>query len=170
MKTIIVITPANIEVEYRLAGVGSRLAAFVIDFFVQMLAIALVGGIILLGFDRWLLDNQIPTGTALGATLIAYFIIHFGYFILCELVMNGQTLGKKIFGLRAIRENGQPMQLSHIVVRGLFRSSVDILYIGLFAIMFSKQHKRIGDMAAGTVVISEHYVKAGEDLNILHKY
>ncbi|MCL2498878.1 MAG: RDD family protein [Defluviitaleaceae bacterium] len=160
MKTITVITPANIEVEYRLAGVGSRLAAFIIDYLIQMLVLLLAGCIILLGFDRWFLGNVYPSGTALGAVLIVFFAVHFGYFILFESVMHGRSPGKKLFGLRAIRENGEPLQLSNIVIRCLFRSSVDMLYVGLFTIMFSERHKRLGDMAAGTVVISEHYTRS----------
>jgi uncharacterized RDD family membrane protein YckC len=157
MKKITIITPANIELEYRLAGVGSRLAAFIIDYVIQLLAVALVGGIILLGFDYWLMGNPYPGGAAVGAVLLAYFLIHFGYFILFEMYMNGQSPGKKIFGLRAIRENGLPITFFNVVVRALFRASVDMLYIGLFSIMFSKQHKRLGDMAAGTVVVCENY-------------
>ncbi|MCL2203341.1 MAG: RDD family protein [Defluviitaleaceae bacterium] len=159
MKTIAIVTPANIEVEYRLAGVGSRLAAFIIDYTLQLVAIALLAGVILLGFDRWVFNNTSPSGVALGAVMVGAFVINFGYFILCELNMNGQSVGKKIFGLRAIRENGQPLQLSHVLVRALFRTSVDILYVGLFVILFSKRHKRLGDMAAGTVVVGEYYSK-----------
>ncbi|MCL2603909.1 MAG: RDD family protein [Defluviitaleaceae bacterium] len=171
MKTITVITPANIEIEYRLAGVGSRLAAFVIDYTLQMLAVILTGCVILLGFDRWLFGNPYPSGKALGAVLIAFFVMHFGYFILFEMVMNGQSPGKKIFGLRAIRENGEPVRINDIIIRALFRSSVDMLYAGLFTIMFSKRHKRLGDMAAGTVVVSEHYAKADEYFHtqIIHR-
>jgi uncharacterized RDD family membrane protein YckC len=159
MKKITVVTPANIELEYRLGGVGSRLAAFIIDFAIQVSLIGLAAGVILLGFDRWVFGNTTPTGMAMGAVLITFFIIHSGYFILCEWVMNGQSIGKKIFGLRVIRENGLPLSIGNILVRGLFRASVDMMYVGLFVILFSKQHKRLGDMAAGTVVVSEHYVK-----------
>jgi uncharacterized RDD family membrane protein YckC len=162
MKKITIITPDNIELEYRLAGAGSRLAAFIIDFILQMLMIILAGCIILLVFDRWLFGNDVPNGTALAASLVAFFIVHFGYFVLFEWVMNGQSPGKKILALRAIRENGQPLSIACIIVRSLFRSSVDMLYAGLFVIMFSKRHKRLGDMAAGTIVVSEHYAKADE--------
>ena len=158
MKTITIITPANIEVEYRLAGAGSRLAAFAIDLLLQAAAIALVIAIILLGFDRVIFYNiNEPSGTALAIVLVSLFLIHFGYFILCELLMNGQTVGKRIFGLRAIRDNGQPVEFIQILIRGVFRTSVDMLYVGIFVVMFSSKHKRIGDMAAGTVVVSEHY-------------
>jgi len=162
MKTITVITPANIEVEYRLAGVGARLAAFIIDFTIQLLLIGSLVFIIFFGVDRLSLDNPVPSGAALGAVLVVVFVIQFGYFVLLEMVMNGQSIGKRIFGLRAIRENGQPLTFSNILVRALFRVSADMIYVGVFVIMFSKQHKRLGDMAAGTVVVSEHYLGKDE--------
>ena len=157
MKQIIIITPANIELVYRLAGVGSRLGAFIIDMLIQVLFTLFSAFMILYTIDRVIFGNSFTSGTALGAFLISVFLIHFGYFIICELTMNGRTWGKRVFGLRTIRDNGQPIDFVHSLVRGLIRSSVDMLYIGVFSIMFSKQHKRLGDILAGTVVISENY-------------
>jgi len=155
MKTITIITPANIEVEYRLAGVGSRLSAFIIDFTIQTLTILLIT-LLVWGMSSTFWDGEMG-GTALSVIIAAGFVIHFGYFIICELVMNGQTIGKRTLGLRAIRENGQPIGFPQALVRGLVRSSADIIYIGLFVIAFHPQHKRLGDIAAGTVVICEKY-------------
>ena len=157
MKNIVIVTPSNIELTYRLAGVGSRLGAFIIDFLIQLLLILIAALIVLSGLDRAVFGNTNPSGTALGVFIILIFIIHFGYFIICELTMNGRTWGKRVFGLRVIRDNGQPILFTHSLVRGIFRTSVDMLYVGVFVIMFSKQHKRLGDMLAGTVVISENY-------------
>ncbi|MCL2223726.1 MAG: RDD family protein [Defluviitaleaceae bacterium] len=158
MKTITVITPSNIEVEYRLAGAGSRLASFLIDFFVQMVLISAAGLIVLWWFDQVIFDNTgSPSGEALGIFMVFAFAVQFGYFIVCEMALNGQSVGKRIFGLRVIRENGQPLEFWQSVVRGLLRSSLDMLYVGLFVMLFSKKHKRVGDMAAGTIVVSEHY-------------
>ncbi|MDR1663671.1 MAG: RDD family protein [Clostridiales bacterium] len=162
MKTVTVITPANIEVEYRLAGVGSRLAAFIIDFLLQLLACIAVIGIVLFGIDgRSLYTITDASGFTLAFVVIACFVIQFGYFIVCEMLMNGQSVGKKVFSLRVIRDNGQPVGFTQSVVRGLFRTALDMMYIGLFSIFFSKKNKRLGDMAAGTVVVSEHYEKRG---------
>jgi len=155
MKTIIIITPSNIEVEYRLAGAASRLAAFLIDFALQILSILLIGWAMLSIFTQ-------PDGTVLAIFLVIAFVIHFGYFIVCELAMNGQSIGKRVFGLRVIRDNGQPIEFAQSLVRGLIRSSVDMMYVGLFTILFSKKHKRLGDMAAGTIVVSEKYSDANE--------
>lgn len=157
MKTITIITPANIEVEYRLAGAGSRMAAFLIDFAVQVLLIIAAALVIFFGIDRGIFGNSSPSGTALGAFMVFVFVVQFGYFIVLELAMNGQSLGKRIFGLRVIRENGRPVEFTQTLIRGLLRTSLDMMYVGIFVILFSKKHKRLGDMAAGTVVVSEHY-------------
>ena len=82
MDTIIIITPANIEVEYRLANAGSRLAAFMIDLVLQMLAILSVASVVLFGIMglRFSTFDQ-ASGTSLGFVLVASFAIQFGYFI-----------------------------------------------------------------------------------------
>jgi len=154
MKTITIITPANTEVEYRLAGIGSRLAAFVIDFALQMLLMGIIYTVYYIGLDR---DWFRPGGTPLGLVTIMAFVVQLGYAIFCEIGLNGQTIGKRILSLRTICENGQPIGLSQALVRGLFRATIDMLYIGFFVIMFSKRHKRLGDIIAGTVVVSENY-------------
>jgi len=169
MKTHVVLTPANIEIEYRLAGAGSRLAAFTIDFTLQIIACLLLGVIILFGIYNY----QFATlegleGSALALLIISWFSIYFCYFIVCEMAMNGQSIGKKIFGLRVIRDNGQPVRLQDSLIRNLFKSVLDILYIGLFFILFSPKHKRIGDMVAGTVVVAEHYGHIGPSLQSTH--
>ena len=158
MKTHTVLTPANIEIEYRLAGAGSRLAAFAVDFTLQIIVCLVLLVVILFGiYDYRFATLANVEGLALGVLIISWFIVYFCYFIVCEMTMNGQSAGKKIFGLRVIRDNGQPLGLSQSLIRNLFRAVLDILYIGLFFILFSPKHKRIGDIVAGTVVIAEHY-------------
>ncbi|MCL2664446.1 MAG: RDD family protein [Defluviitaleaceae bacterium] len=161
MRTITVLTPANIEIEYYLAGAGSRLAAFAVDLLLQLAACLVVSCAILFGPGGYRTKNLYAvSGWPLAAVIIFCFAVFFCYFIVCETALNGQSAGKKIFGLRVISDNGQPVGLTQSIVRGLFRISVDMLYVGLFVIMFSKKHKRIGDMAAGTVVVTERYDKA----------
>jgi uncharacterized RDD family membrane protein YckC len=158
MKTHIVLTPANIEIEYRLAGAGSRLAAFVIDFALQIFFCLLLSVVILFVLYDYRIETMAAIeGPALAFLIISWFLVYFCYFIVCEMSMNGQSIGKKLFGLRVIRDNGQPIELQQCLIRNLFRAVLDILYVGLFFILFSPKHKRIGDMVAGTVVIAEHY-------------
>jgi len=165
MKTHTVVTPANIEIEYRLAGAGSRLAAFVVDFTIQILLCLALGLIILFGiYDYRFATLADVEGFALGFLIISWFVIYFCYFIFLEMKTNGQSVGKKIFGLRIICDNGMPIALPQVLARNLFRSVIDIVYVGLFFILFSEKHKRIGDMVAGTVVIAEHFENSGPSL------
>jgi len=164
LKTITIVTPSNIEIEYKLAGVGSRLVAYIIDFLLQIILGILVFVLIwyvdtrIIGVNRPTMWGSVPmSGTAEAIALIAFFVIHVGYFIVSELLMNGQTIGKRIFGLRTIRDNGQPIEIKNTLIRGLLRSSLDMMYIGLFFIIFSKKCKRLGDIAAGTIVVNEYY-------------
>jgi len=158
MKTITIITPTNIEVEYKLAGVGSRLAAIIIDTIIQLLLMLLAAGIIFGVTHRLYLSGVDIRGSGvLAVFIVAIFVIFFGYYITLELVMHGQTLGKRLFGMRVIRDNGQPVEFTHVLIRGLIRPTLDLIYVGFFAILFSKKHKRVGDMAAGTIVVVENY-------------
>jgi len=155
MKTVTIITPSNTEVEYQLAGAGSRAGAFVIDFTIQMI---LVFGVLLaLDFVMEARGSIDFDNMAIAVLLVSIFLIHFGYFIVCEMFMNGQSIGKRILGLRVIRDNGQPIEFWHSLLRGLLRASLDMIYIGIFVIMRSAKNKRIGDMVAGTIVVIEHY-------------
>jgi uncharacterized RDD family membrane protein YckC len=156
---ITIVTPENIEIEYRLAGVGSRLGAVFVDFLIQLVAILAVGAFVLfglMGFRFWTLEYMTFNGPGPAILIIAWFAIYLGYFVVCEMTMNGQTLGKKLFKLRVIRDNGEPIELPHSIVRNILRYVIDMTGVGPACIFFSKKHKRIGDMAASTIVVAEN--------------
>lgn len=155
MKKIKITTPENIEVEYSLAGLGSRIAAAAIDSLIQF-AILLLLGIAIVFIVRsapefW----EEYYGWIIGISLIIFALISYGYFIAMELTMNGQTLGKKVLGLRAIRNNGQPIALKHSAIRNLFRVFIDNFGVGVVMLFFTKENKRLGDYAASTIVVAE---------------
>lgn len=155
MKKIKITTPENIEVEYTLAGVGSRAAAAFIDSLVQFAALLILGiSILLIARNApafW--DNYY--GWIIGIAIIVFAVIGYGYYIAMELTTNGQTLGKKVLKLRAIRNNGQSITLKHSAIRNLFKMFIDILGIGPVLMFFNKEYKRVGDLAASTIVVSE---------------
>ncbi len=164
MNEIIVTTPENIEITYCLAGPLSRTAAAVIDFLIISIAVTIVSVIAFYSFignvpfER-LMDRLISfnfSGIISAVYLIIVFAIIFGYFIINEMVFKGQSIGKKILGLRVIRENGRPISLAQSVIRNLIRFFIDNIGIGIALMFFSKRLKRVGDMAAGTIVVSEN--------------
>jgi uncharacterized RDD family membrane protein YckC len=155
MKKIRITTPENIEVEYILAGLGSRTAAAVIDVLIQSVVtiLLIIGALLIMNFapDFW----SAYYGWIIGIALLVYAVISYGYFVALELSMNGQTIGKRFLKLRAIRKNGQPITLSHSAIRNLFRLFVDSYGVGVVLMFFTKEHKRLGDFAASTIVIVE---------------
>lgn len=155
MKKIKITTPENIEVEYVLAQVASRSAAATIDMLVQgILILPLIVGILLIFYfsqDFW----EDYNGWILGVSLIVIIVIIYGYFIIMELSMNGQTIGKKVLKLRTIRKNGQSLTLKHSAIRNLFRLFVDMYGIGIVLMFFTKECNRLGDYLASTIVVAE---------------
>ena len=142
MRYITITTPDNIEIEYRLAGAGSRAAAAATDFLIQILlyaALAVPAVFIFLGGPDSLRDLG-KLGWGAGALLAVLFIILFGYYIVSELLLNGRTPGKKIFGLRAIRENGMPVSFLHSLIRNIFKLTVDIFGVGFFLALLTKNN------------------------------
>ena len=156
------VTPENIEISYELSGIGSRFLAGCIDLCIQLLVIlllSLAGGVMMQGAA---LFQNIVSGSIslwLNAMLgLISFAILFGYHTYFELRWGGRTPGKRLVGLRVVRDGGYPVDLYASVIRNLVRI-VDfmppIYSAGLFSIFFSSEYKRLGDFAAGTIVIKE---------------
>ena len=160
MKSIFVTTPDNIKVEYRLAGAGSRVGAAVIDTAIQSTAFFIIILIaVWFAFDLTMdiFDQTAEWFTNIAAVLLLmYFVIFFGYFLLFEIITKGQTPGKKIFGLRTIRANGQPITFIQSIIRNVVRVTIDNMGLGVIMMLFTKNHTRLGDMLASTIVISEN--------------
>ena len=159
MNYITITTPENIEIEYRLAGLGSRLAAAFIDILIQTSAIIIIYAAVLFGvmlLDFYDLSKLDINGIGPALLIISAFAIYLGYYIFFEFRMNGQTPGKRLFNLRVIRHNGQPVTLGHSITRNILRYFIDITGVGVICILLHEHHKRIGDIAASTIVIAQN--------------
>ncbi|MGA7934220.1 MAG: RDD family protein [Kovacikia sp.] len=155
-------TPESVELEFTLAGIGNRTLALLIDY--HIMGLLLFGFWVLWGtFSLGLLSylsgtNQNYTAVPIWLTAIAVlisFVIFTGYFAFFELAWQGQTPGKRIAKIRVIRDDGKPIGISQVALRSLLRPIDDLLFIGAFFILFGKREKRLGDWAAGTLVIQE---------------
>lgn len=173
MNYITITTPDNIEITYRLAGAGSRIAAAFVDFLIQLAVIVIIiiaAYYAILGGNLKNIESLDSIAWFIGILLLVIFLFYYSYFILTEMLLNGQTIGKKLLGLRVIRENGAPIGLIQSLIRNILKLSVDSAGIGVVTIMFSKKCKRIGDMAASTIVIAEDprkvTLRASDLLNI----
>jgi uncharacterized RDD family membrane protein YckC len=169
MRKIKITTPENIEVEYTLADVASRSAAAFIDFLIQgAILFVLLIAVILIAYVAPAFWKEYY-GWIVGISLFFAAVIFLGYFIGMELSMNGMTLGKKLLKIRTIRNNGQPITLKHSAIRNLFKIFADMTGLGVVFIFFNKNRKRLGDMVASTIVISEEYKMRPITLESLEK-
>jgi len=150
-------TPEQINLEYELAGPGSRFMALFVDLMIQVLcgiAVLIVMGIAGIavhpfrGGRNWML----------AFTMLLMFAVQWGYFAIFEILWKGQTPGKRQAGIRVIHESGRAVSVFEAVARNLLRV-VDALpgpyAVGAIVMFLSPQSKRIGDYVAGTVVIHD---------------
>lgn len=150
-------TPENTEIEFELAGIGCRFIAMLMDYFITFLITVIF--YLVFGILAILFDNIIAN---LGEYIIAIimfgiFLINFsGYFILFEYIWSGQTPGKRLAGIRVIKENGQPPNFFEIFIRNILRV-IDIV-VGPYFILFSNKEKRLGDFIVQTIVVKEKEV------------
>ena len=148
-------TPEQIKINYSIAGIGSRFYAALIDIAVMTL-IALIGIYVI---ARAITDLDERFGNWLVAIAgIAMFAFLWGYYMVFEITTNGQSPGKRALGLRVIKVHGYPISFSDSAIRNLVRI-VDFLPFfygaGLVAMLLNKNWQRLGDLAAGTLVVKE---------------
>jgi uncharacterized RDD family membrane protein YckC len=156
------VTPESVELEFMLAGIGSRSWALSLDYGILGIGLAAFWLIwawfaeeMLVWLDGSGVNYSVLPYWLLAIALLITFFLFTGYFILFETVWQGQTPGKRIMKLRVIRDNGQPVGLSQAALRSLLRPIDDLLLIGALFVVLGKQEKRIGDWAAGTLVVQE---------------
>jgi uncharacterized RDD family membrane protein YckC len=152
---ISVATPEGVTLEATLAGVGSRFAAALLD---QLLRFAVLGAILIVVGALRVAGAGIPGGVVLAVLLVALFLVQFAYDVVFETLASGRTPGKRWMGLRVVRLGGSPVGFVASAIRNLLRI-VDALpafyLVGILAVMFTKNNQRLGDLAAGTVVVRE---------------
>jgi len=159
VKAFALVTPENVEFEYRLAGLARRGIAWGIDQAFVAIAVAA------LAYPLGLL-LPVVRGFGLAAELVAYFAVSTLYPIVLEW-RRGQTLGKRAMRIRVLSERGTPVTLSEAAVRNLVRvlDAIPLAYlVGGLAAWISRDAKRLGDLAAGTIVVEEASLSAPASL------
>jgi uncharacterized RDD family membrane protein YckC len=149
--TFVVHTPENVEFEFELASVGTRALAWSIDVAVMavlVLAAALVASVL----------EAVAAELASAALFVAVFLVQWWYGALLEWRWGGRTLGKRLVGLRVIDERGLRVGFVQAVIRNLVRV-VDFLpglyLVGGVSVLLDGRARRLGDLAAGTLVVRE---------------
>lgn len=142
-------TPDHVVLRYTLAGVGNRGFAAVVDFVIAVL--------ITVGLEIGYEQIGAPGAATVGGLIqLLLFVLGWSYFIVLEWLWNGQTVGKRWYGLRVINEDGSPAGFVAVFVRNLVRMA-DFLPgfygLGLLSIVVTSRSQRLGDLAAGTFVV-----------------
>jgi uncharacterized RDD family membrane protein YckC len=158
-------TPEQISLEFPLAGIGSRFLALALDTVIQ--GVLYTAGIFAMaalapyaekaaGVLRWF--RWISPNWAAALFIFFLFSVYWGYFALFEIFWHGQTPGKRVAGIRVIKDTGRPINAYEAIGRNLLRV-VDALptlyFVGIVTMMISRQHRRVGDYVVGSIVVHD---------------
>ena len=149
-------TPENVDLIGKAAGPVVRICAYLIDFAIRSLVVTV-----------FVVTMLILGQAGIGIFFIVTFLLEWFYPIFFELVNNGQTPGKKIFGITVVHEDQTPINFSSSLTRNLLRAAdfLPSFYVfGLVTMVSNDKFKRLGDLAAGTIVIYQE--KNSKKLNI----
>jgi uncharacterized RDD family membrane protein YckC len=148
-------TPERALLSLPIAGIGSRTLAYLIDFGLLLLAWSMATiafSVFAPLIDVWGQMSSI----AKVAALLGLFFTQWGYWTVAEVFWRGQTPGKKLMGIRVVRHDGSPVGLFESAVRNLVRfiDFLPVFYpVGLVTMLVDRQNRRLGDLAAGTVLV-----------------
>ncbi len=149
---LIVATPERVSFGYQVAGLGTRAIAQVLD-------LLILGGVLLgITFAAIAIGQAGFDTVAFLLAILGGFVIVFGYFWASEAFWSGQTIGKKVFRLRAVGDRGEPMTFMQAGIRNIVRIVDFLPYgygVGLVVLFVNGKGKRLGDLAAGTIVVKD---------------
>lgn len=173
-RTVDVRTPESIAFSYELAGLGSRFLALLVDQAIQIVTLAAIFGGIVFAASRIpgrhaaaAAMDKFGESAAIAIVVTIVFVVMFGYFIVFEALWNGQTPGKRLLGLRVVQDGGYPLDFGASLIRNLIRVGEQLVgYYILAAIsaLISPENKRLGDLAAGTIVVRDARLAAPRGL------
>lgn len=150
---LVVATPERVSFDYQVAGLGTRAIA-------QILDLLIVSGI-LIGVYFFAFAAGAVTGSDTAiylVVIIGSFLVLFGYFWISEALWSGQTVGKKVFRLRAVGDRGEPLTFLQAGIRNVVRIVDFLPYgygVGMVVLFAHGKGKRLGDLAAGTIVVKD---------------
>lgn len=151
-------TPELVAIEMPLAGIGSRFIAVLIDTLIWG------AGLIVLSLVVWAFQpalqafNGLSYQWAVAISTLSLFALNWGYFTLFEAFWHGRTPGKRIARIRVIQRSGRAIGIFESMARNFIRyvDQIPFFYaVGVIAVFATRQHQRLGDLAAGTIVVRD---------------
>ncbi len=151
MTNLKISTTQNVNLDYKIVSIGERILALLIDLFIFFLYFFIID-IITSFLDEIFSDDW----TVFGLQSLLFLPVMF-YSLYMHILFNGRTVGKMILKIRVVKVDGSPVHWSNFMIRWMLRL-VDLwIFLGsisILTILFSDKGQRLGDAAAGTVVIS----------------
>ena len=150
---LVVATPERVSFDYQVAGLGTRAIAQVLDLLI-LFGILIALGIAAVAMSAFLQDSTLAN----LLWILGSFVVVFGYFWISEAMWSGQTIGKKVFRLRAVGDRGEPLTFTQAGIRNVVRIVDFLPYgygVGLVTLFINGKGKRLGDLAAGTIVVKD---------------
>lgn len=166
-----VLTPEYVEFNFVLAGLLSRFLALLFDTLVSLLLTGALMLLVVLGATALSAAGAAVGGARLGeqlfgvgfaAQFVVWFLVDWGYMVLLESAWSGQTVGKRVMGLRVIQDTGVRVGVYQSLLRNLVRplDKLPVFYlVGGAAALLSPSQQRLGDLLAGTIVVRERRLK-----------
>src|SRR5438067_5971336 len=149
---LVVATPERVSFDYQVAGLGTRGIA-------QILDLLILAAVLMAVYFFAIFEGAAGQDTlAYLIAIIGSFVVIFGYHWACEAFWSGQTIGKKVFRLRAVGDRGEPMTFFQAGIRNVVRLVDFLPYgygVGMVALFINGKGKRLGDLAAGTIVVKD---------------
>ena len=156
MSELSINTTQNVKINFVAASAGERIGAYLIDGAIKLSYIFVISMV----FFYWLNFDKMMSGLDSWSRIAIFIIIYFPaiiYSITLESIFEGQSLGKKLLKIKVVKIDGYQAGFGDYLIRWLFRIvelSIGNGIIALIAMIVNKQNQRLGDMAAGTAVIS----------------
>jgi uncharacterized RDD family membrane protein YckC len=151
-------TPELVSIELPLAGIGSRFIALLVDYLIWGAGLVVVVILAILLLPALRTFNKISAQWAEAIVIFIVFLFNWGYFTLFEAFWNGRTPGKRVAKIRVIQRSGRSIGLVESMARNLVRyvDQLPFFYaVGVITMFVTRQHQRLGDLAAGTLVVRD---------------
>jgi uncharacterized RDD family membrane protein YckC len=151
-------TPELVSIELPLAGIGSRFIALLVDYLIWGAGLVVVVILAFLLLPALRTFNRISAQWAEAIVIFIVFLFNWGYFTLFEAFWNGRTPGKRVAKIRVIQRSGRSIGLVESMARNLVRyvDQLPFFYaVGVITMFVTRQHQRLGDLAAGTLVVRD---------------
>jgi uncharacterized RDD family membrane protein YckC len=150
-------TPEQIALELPVAGIGSRFLAVAVDTVLQV-SMYVAGFLTLAVFTPPSALRSTLAAVGPAVAILLGFSVYWGYFALFELLWSGRTPGKRLAGIRVIKESGRPINAFEAIGRNVLRA-IDFLpalyVVGVVCMMLNRNSRRLGDYVAGTIVVHD---------------